>query len=372
MKTAYKFTIVSSLLLIAGCSAWHEKQAKNEQTFESYSTASTSGGSFQPSATQSTTSETSTGAAAQTQAFGQIGGGQTEVVTQVQKQLTQDPSLAPLVPNLQICFQNGTVVLAGNVPSEQEKQKIETIVKGTTGVANVNNQLQVSTQSELNLPGETENKQAVGGTSDQSATAQSTGTQASQPAATQSANEQPLPNATTQPSPTGQQPLDQSSVEPSKPYQFGQSIQSDFTLTNQSSTTSPDQNLSPTADQQGTNIYNTNQSTLGTSDAALGKGTADSFDVKIQAATEADRTLGQQVVQELKTDTSLAALLPKIRLNVESGKITLSGTVKSEDQKQKIESAVKRVTGVANVEDHLRVSVSSSNGTTQDTQQENK
>src|SRR5437588_11499940 len=135
MKTANKLTIVSSLLLVAGCSAWHEKHAKNEQAFEPYSSASTStsGSSFQPSATQSTTSGASTAAAAQTQtqSFSQGGAGQTEVVTQVQKQLTQDPSLAPLVPNLQISFQNGTVVLAGNVPSEQEKSKIETIVKST-------------------------------------------------------------------------------------------------------------------------------------------------------------------------------------------------------------------------------------------------
>src|SRR2546427_6801291 len=179
MKTAYKLTIVSSLLLVAGCSAWHERHAKNEQTYEPYSSASTSGSSFQPGATQSTTSGTA-GAAAQTQTFAQGGGGETEFVTQVQKQLTQDPALAPLVPNLQISFQNGTVVLAGNVPSEQEKQKIETIAKRTTGVVNVSNQLQVSTQSQLNLPGATENKQAIGGIGDQSTTVQSTGNQSSQ------------------------------------------------------------------------------------------------------------------------------------------------------------------------------------------------
>ena len=197
MKTAYKLTIVSSLLLAAGCSAWHERHAKNEQSNEQYSSASTSGSSFQPSATQSTTP--------QTQTFGQTDG-QNEVVTQVQKQLTQDPFLAPLVPNLQISFQNDTVVLAGNVPSEQEKQKIETIVKSTTGVVNVNNQLQVSTQSQLNLPGATENKQAVGGTSDPSTTTQSTGNQSSQPEATQSVNTTAQPS----PSPTDQQPSDQS------------------------------------------------------------------------------------------------------------------------------------------------------------------
>src|SRR5207249_6686201 len=169
-------------------------------------------------------------------------------------------ALAPLVPNLQISFQNGTVVLAGNVPSEQEKQKIETIVKSTTGVVNVNNQLQVSTQSQLNLPGATENKQAVGGTSDPSTTTQSTGNQSSPPEATQSVNTTAQPS----PSPTDQQPSDQSSLGQYGTNQFGQSSQNGLSLTNQSSTTldqkAPDQNLSPTADQQSTSrIYNTNQ-----------------------------------------------------------------------------------------------------------------
>ncbi len=279
MKTAYKLTIVSSLLLAAGCSACHERHAKNEQNNEQFS-------NFQPSTTQNTTSGTSTAATPQTQAFGQTGG-QNEVVTQVQKQLTQDPSLAPLVPSLQISFQNGTVILAGNVPSEQEKNKIETIVKSTTGVANVNNQLQVSSQSQVNLPGATENKQAVGGTSEQSTISQSTGTQSSQPAApAPSANEQTAQPPSAAP---GQQPPDQSLI--------GQ---------NQSSTTQEqkpqDQNLSPTADQKSTSrIYNTNQSSSGTSDS-LGKAAGENVNVKIQAATEADRTLGQQVVQELRTD----------------------------------------------------------------------
>src|SRR5205085_6056045 len=104
--------------------------------------SSTSGASaFQPGNTQGTSSATATQPSFQT-------GGQSGMVTQVQQQLSQDPSLAALVPNLQISFANGTVTLAGNVPSEQEKQKIETIVKSTTGVVNVNNQLQISSQSQ--------------------------------------------------------------------------------------------------------------------------------------------------------------------------------------------------------------------------------
>jgi len=238
-------------------------------------------------------------------------------------------------------------------------------------VANVNNQLQVSSQAQLNLPGATENKQAVGGTSDQSTIAQSTGTQSSQPEATESVNT----TAQTSPSPTGQQPSDQSSLGQYGTNQFGQLSQNGLSLTNQSSTTldqkAPDQNLSPTSDQSTSRIYSTNQSTLDTA-ASSGTAGAETLNAKIQGATEADRTLGRQIAQELRTNATLATVLPKIRINVESGKITLSGTVKSEDQKKKIESAVQRVTGVVNMEDHLRVSASSEEGTTQDNQPENK
>jgi len=375
MKTAYKLTIVSSLFLAAGCSAWHERHAKNEQRNEQFTSYSDAGASttsdtnvssnFQPSTSQSTTSGRITGITPQTQTFGQTGA-DNGVVQQVQQQLTQDPSLAALVPNLQISFQNGTMILAGNVPSEQEKTKIETIVKSTTGVINVNNQLQVSSQSQLNLPGASENKQAIGGTSDQSTTTQSAGNQLSQPETTESEN----PAVPLSPSPIGQQSL----LGQYGTNQFGQSSQNGLSPNqNRPDQNAPDQNLSPTADQQSTSrIYNTNQSTFHTSDPSE-KGSGQDFNVKIQAATEADRSLGQQVVRELRTDTTLTTLLPKIRINVESGKITLSGTVKSEDQKKKIESAVQRVTGVSSVEDHLRLGASGSeDATTQDNQQENK
>src|ERR1041385_676929 len=65
MKTVFQLTIVSSLLLAAGCSSWHERHAKyeeNNQQFSSYpstGTASTSSSStYQPSTSQSTTTAT--------------------------------------------------------------------------------------------------------------------------------------------------------------------------------------------------------------------------------------------------------------------------------------------------------------------------
>jgi osmotically-inducible protein OsmY len=116
--------------------------------------------------------------------------------------------------------------------------------------------------------------------------------------------------------------------------------------------TTPD--LSPTS-QPGTpsRIYSTNQtSTTETSDPSV----ASPLKMNIQGNTEMDRTLGQKVMQELRTDATLAGQISAIRLSVDNGKIALRGTVKSEDQKKSIEAAVQRVTGVASVDNQLQVS----------------
>ena len=75
----------------------------------------------------------------------------------------------------------------------------------------------------------------------------------------------------------------------------------------------------------------------------------------MQGTTEADRALGQKFQQELKTDSNLAAQLSMVKIGVDNGKITLRGSVKSEEQKKAIETAATRVTGVTSVDNQLQV-----------------
>jgi hypothetical protein len=122
--------------------------------------------------------------------------------------------------------------------------------------------------------------------------------------------------------------------------------------------------VAPTS-QPGTpsRIYSTNQtSTTGISDQT---GTSDqsSLNLNIQGNTEMDRTLGQKVMQELRTDATLAGQISAVRLSVDNGKITLRGTAKSEDQKKSIESAVQRVTGVATVDNQIQVGTNPTSST---------
>ena len=321
MKIVHKLTMVSSLLLIAGCSSWRDRHAQNDNyryssaNYGAYGNAggsSTSGstassGSFE-SSSRSFQPETSSGTSSQT---GTQSSGDT----------------TPLVPGLQITAQNGTLTISGTVSSEQEKQNIETIAKSAAGVASVNNQLQVSNQSQLNQPGTTENKSAIGGTSDQSTTSQSSGNQSSQetsPASSpQSSNFAPQYST-----------ADRSSAEQAALGQASQATTDTGTLQNQE--------LSATSDRTDSNrVYGTNQG----------------FPT-FTATTDADRTLGQQVVQQLKTDPAMADALAKVKFTIENGKVTLRGKVKSEDQKKKIESAVQQVTGVSSVDDQIQVGAS--------------
>jgi osmotically-inducible protein OsmY len=110
--------------------------------------------------------------------------------------------------------------------------------------------------------------------------------------------------------------------------------------------------VSPTS-QPGTpsRIYSTNQNSTTLSNPS----DTTALNVNVQGVTEMDKNLGQKIMQELQTDAALAGQISGITLNADNGKIMLRGTVKSEDQKKSIETAVQRVAGVTSVENNIRV-----------------
>ena len=67
---------------------------------------------------------------------------------------------------------------------------------------------------------------------------------------------------------------------------------------------------------------------------------------------------------ELNKDATLAAIVPTIQITAQNGTVTLSGKVPSEQEKQKIEAAVKSAGNVVSVNNQLQVSSSSSTSTT--------
>ena len=312
MKIGKHFSFISALLVVAGCS--HHEQAR----YTDYGTPYSTGGS-------TSSYQQSTGTAQQTTSSNPASQATSEtdrnLVSQVQQSLRQDNALAGLMPAIQISAQNGSVTIAGNVSSEQEKQKIESAVKSTSGVATVNNQLQVAGSPTSDRPGQ--------------------GTrlyQESNPATTPTSK----PDSSTSTAPTTPD-VSKSDTAPSP------------TTPAPAATPTTDTALSPTSQPGAANrIYSeTNASS-----------TSENLSLNVQGSTEADRSLGQKIQQEVRADTNLAGQLSAIKMNVDNGKITLTGTVRSEDQKQAIEKAAQRVTGVTSIDNQLQVSGSATDAST--------
>ena len=62
----------------------------------------------------------------------------------IRSQLNRYGDLATTTPNVQVYSQSGTVTLSGTVPSQRERDMIESLVRNQPGVVAVNDQLQVA------------------------------------------------------------------------------------------------------------------------------------------------------------------------------------------------------------------------------------
>jgi osmotically-inducible protein OsmY len=66
-----------------------------------------------------------------------------ELEENLRLQISRYGDLATTTPDVRIYAQSGTVTLSGNVPSQREREMIESLVRNQTGVVAVNDQLQV-------------------------------------------------------------------------------------------------------------------------------------------------------------------------------------------------------------------------------------
>ena len=334
MKIANRLAIVSSLLLAAGC-AHHDKYSRYNESNPSYSSSTTITAPSGAATEQSTTPSTGVGASAQSSTTIPSQGFSSDtdrsLTTQVQQSLYNDPTLAVIAPSIQITAQSGTLTLTGNVKDEQQKQRIESMVKNTTGVVTVNNQLQVSSRTELTPTGETTSGKYSSTDTERLGT-----------------------TAATQPAPTEK---NSSLFSSSTANQAGLGLSAGTTNslfgTNQFGISGSLQPPSPTSEPGASSrIYSTNQTGTDFSGSATNNF---GFGARVQGITEADKTLGRQIMQQLRSDSSLLASLPMVRMSIDNGKVTLTGTVNSEQDKKSIETAVQGISGVATVDNQLQV-----------------
>lgn len=131
MKIARKIALASALILAAGC-AHEQHQAQYDE-----SVTPNANGSAQYNNNQSSSYQNNNTARAGSESDNAL-------AAQVRQSLQQDPKIAPLVSNIQISADRGTVTLSGSVQSREQKRQIENIVAGAAGVEVVDDQLRVS------------------------------------------------------------------------------------------------------------------------------------------------------------------------------------------------------------------------------------
>ena len=66
------------------------------------------------------------------------------LITTLRNALNQNPTVSTAARNLYLDSRNGTVTLTGTVPTEQDRQFIDNVVRNTAGVYEVNDQIQVT------------------------------------------------------------------------------------------------------------------------------------------------------------------------------------------------------------------------------------
>src|ERR1041385_639596 len=146
MKIQGTLTVLSSLVLLAGCAHRAEYAAYDQNvpspSYNGTTTYNNQSSTYNNSSTTSVAPQnnTSVGISQQNSASLTPNASDQSLVFQVRQALHNNPNLTEVVPNIQINASGGTVILTGSVPNEQQKQAVETLVKSTTGVVNVNNQ----------------------------------------------------------------------------------------------------------------------------------------------------------------------------------------------------------------------------------------
>ncbi|MGN6643001.1 MAG: BON domain-containing protein [Verrucomicrobiota bacterium] len=292
MKSPKLFFLGTFILAVVGCAHHDQQQARFDDTLYTPAFASQAAPPVYPSAT-ALGFPNSNAANSEDSAL----------VSRVTQALIEDSNTAPLLPTLNISADNGVVTLSGSVTSDEQKQAVESAVQQISGVAAVNNRLQVSSETAAVQSG--------------SATPGST-----LESAESTADEALVPTSRTN-SLSAVYPPGSNQVE---------------------TATEP---LTPTATRPSEG--NTNEN------ASAESGRNGPVVVNVQGSSQSDRTLAQQISQELRTNASLASAISQVSISVVDGQVTVRGAVKNAEQKREIEAAIHRATGVSSVDNQLRV-----------------
>jgi osmotically-inducible protein OsmY len=93
------------------------------------------------------------------------------------------------------------------------------------------------------------------------------------------------------------------------------------------------------------------------SEGAMGSSGRVAKTLEDEAATVADQALNQRIRQALSEDRTLVTVVQKVHLDTDNGKVTLHGSVETDEQKADIATKVQQVAGVKKVDNQLRTAM---------------
>jgi len=146
---------VPLLLIAAGCSNYPDNQYSSStySTTPAYTGRSTT---YTPAYRTTTVTTPTYPSGATTYVFTDA---DRALSSTVRRALNQSETVAGIARNVYIDSRSGVVTLTGSVPSEQDRQFINNVVRNTAGVYNVNDQIQVVAPTVVTAPtGATENR----------------------------------------------------------------------------------------------------------------------------------------------------------------------------------------------------------------------
>ncbi len=273
------------------------------------------------------------------------------------RQSLANGNLSYLATHVSITAASGTVTLSGSVPNAQDREALDTLVRNTTGVNSVVDQIRVEPAVAETSPG---NSAPIysGSTGEQNNTTQmdrslvdrieqALRNNSSSSALADKVNVSALNGVVTL---TGSIPGQQQRQWVDNIVRNTSGVKSVYDrmqiAASATGRVTPEvrtySGASPAPQQQTLN----NSGNLATGDI---------FNLHVQGLNDTDRSLAQQILQGLKTDATLSSTLPIVNINVSGGRVVLQGNVQTEQQKQAIGSVVERAAGGSNVENQLQV-----------------
>jgi osmotically-inducible protein OsmY len=308
MKVTRALVLLSALFLVGGCTSYNR-----QTTYDPYGNRVISSSPYN---TQGAAAAAAARAAEADRAL----------AASVRQQFARYGDLSALANNVQITAQNGTIVLTGTVPTENERQMIEAMVRNTPGVLSVNDQLQVSAPPVVS---------------------------------TYSPNPSDLALITS----VRQSLREQPSIAPYAPNIGVTADNGMVTLTGSVPSEADRQfvdsivkntpGVTGLIDQM--RIVTLPTGRYGEPARVYSGNPGDPFGLDIQALTERDRAIAERILKNLRTDAVPSTSLAAVNINVANGKVTLDGDVQSDFQRRTIVSSVQRAAGAGNVYDNLRI-----------------